>query len=103
MLYCIRNRQELDSLALKLPQSVQDEVLRCVAFPNEGLALIADVADDICEARKIVDFMSHPAEWVNHLDGDFLSALFVINNSFTITLFLPADIAPDTILRELEE
>lgn len=103
MLYCIRNRQELDSLALKLPQSVQDEVFRCVDFPDEGLVLIAEVSDDICEARKIVDFISHPAEWVNRLDGNILSALFVMNTSFTITLFLPADIAPDTILKELED
>lgn len=102
MLYRIQNRQELDSLALKLPQSIQDEVFRCVAYPDEGLALIAEDADDICEARKIVDFISHPVEWINRLDENFLSALFVMNNSFVITLFMPANIAPDIILKELE-
>ena len=93
----------MDDLCLNLPQNVVDEVFRCVAFPDEGLALIAEDMNDIYEARKVVDFISHPAEWVNRLAGNYLSALFVMNNSFVITLFLPADIAPDTILKELEE
>ncbi len=103
LLYRIQTKQDMDALCLNLPQNVLDEVFRCVAFPDEGLALIAEDADDICEARKIVDFVSHPAEWVNRLDGNFLSALFVMNNSFTITLFLPADIAPNAFLQELED
>jgi len=93
----------MNTLYLNLPQNVLDEVFRCVAFPGEGLALIAEDADDICEARKIVDFISHPVEWVNRLDENYLSALFVMNNSFVITLFMPADIAPDTILKEAED
>lgn len=103
MLYRIQTEQDLDSLRLKLPQGVQDELLRCVAFPGEGIALIAEDTQDICEARKLVDFEAHPAEWVNRLDGGFLSALYVMNNSFTVTLFLSSDIAPDAILQELED
>lgn len=103
MLYRIQRKQDMDGLCLNLPQNVVDEVFRCVAYPGEGLVLIAESADDICEARKIVDFISHPAEWVNRLDGNYLSALFVMNNSFVITLFMPADVAPDTILKEAED
>lgn len=103
MLYHIKSRQELDSLGLKLPQSVQEELCRCVAFPGEGTALIAENVEDICAARRLVDFERHPAEWVNRLDGGFLSALFVMNNSFTIALFLPTNIAPEVIAKELED
>lgn len=103
MLYRIKSKQELDSLRLKLPQGAEDELLRCVAYPGEGLALIAEDTQDICEARKLINFETHPAEWVNRLDGGFLSVLYVMNNSFTITLFLPMDIAPDAILQELED
>lgn len=103
MLYRIKSKQDLDSLRLKLPQGAEDELLRCVAFPGEGLALIAEDAQDVCEARRFVDFETHPAEWVNRLDGGFLSALYVMNNSFTVSLFLSSDIAPDAILQELEE
>ena len=103
MLHHIKSRQELDSLGLKLPRSVQEELCRCVAFPDEGIALIAEDLEDVCAARRLVDFERHPAEWVNRLDGGFLSALFVMNNSFTIALFLPAHIAPDAILKELED
>ena len=103
MLYHVQTRQDLDSLALELPQSVQKELLRSTAYPAECIALIAEDREDISEARSVIDYAIHPAEWVNRLDDSWLSALYVINNSFTVTLFLPADIAPDTILRELEE
>lgn len=101
LLHYIQSKQELDSLCLKLPQGVQDELLRCVAFPGEGLTLIAEDMEDVCKVRDIVDFETHPAEWVNCLDGGFLSALFVMNNSFTITLFLPKNIAPEAITKEM--
>ena len=103
MLYYVQTRQELDSLGLKLPKSVQKELLRSTAYPAECIALIAEDREDISEARSVIDYAIHPAEWVNRLDDGWLSALYVINNSFTVTLLLPADIAPDTILRELEE
>lgn len=103
LLHHIQSKQELDSLCLKLPQGVQDELLRCVAFPGEGLALIAEDMEDVCKVRDIVDFETHPAEWVNPLDGNFLSALFIMNNSFAITLVLPTNVAPKSILSELED
>ncbi len=101
MLYRIHTRQELDMLDLDLPESVRKELLRCTAFPREGIALIVENAEDIPEVKKTVDYMAHPCEWVNCLDGGYLSALYVINNSFTVTLIVPAHIAPDSILSEL--
>ena len=103
MLYRIQTRQELNTLGLRLPQSVMDELLRSTAYPSEGIALIAEDREDIAEVRKTVDYIHHPCEWVNRLKGGWLSALYVINNSFTVTLLIPADIAPDTILQELED
>ena len=103
MLYRIQTRQDLDSLALKLPKSVREELLRSTAYPDECITLIAENREDISEARSFIDYTQHPCEWVKRLDCGWLSALYVINNSFTITLFLPADFAPDAILRELEE
>lgn len=90
-------------MGFKLPRSVQKELCHYIDFPDEGVALIAENVEDVCAARRLVDFERHPAEWVNRLEGGFLSALFVMNNSFTIALFLPAHIAPAAILRELEE
>lgn len=103
MLHHIKYKQDLDSLGLNLSRSVQEEIWRCVAFPGEGIALIAEDMEDICEARRFVDFERHPAEWVNCLDDGFLSALFVMNNSFTITLLLPKNIAPEAITKEMED
>ena len=103
MLYHVQTKQDLDSLGLELPQSVQKELLRSTEYLDEGFALIAENKEDISKARSFIDYTVHPVEWVNRLAGGWLSALYVINNSFTVTLFLPADIAPDTILQELEE
>lgn len=103
MLYRIETRQELNTLDLRFPKSVMDELLRCTAYPTEGIALIAEGREDIAEVRETVDYTHHPCEWVNRLNGGWLSALYVINNSFTVTLLIPADIAPDIILQELED
>lgn len=103
MLYRIQTRQELNTLDLRLPQSVMDELLRSTVYSSEGIALIAEDREDIAEVRETVDFTHHPCEWVNRLKSGWLSALYVINNSFTVTLLIPADIAPDTILQELED
>lgn len=103
MLYHVQTRQELDSLGLELPQSVQEELLRSTEYPDEGFALIAENWEDISKARSFIDYTIHSCEWVNCLDCGWLSALYVINNGFTVTLLLPADIAPDSLLRELEE
>lgn len=54
-------------------------------------------------ARRFIDCTVDPCEWVNRLDCGWLSALYVLSNSFTVTLLLPRDIAPDVILQELEE
>ena len=103
MLYRIQTRQDMDSLDLRCPKSVMDELLRCTAYPSEGIALIAEDREAIAETKKTVDYTHHPCEWVNRLNGGWLSALYVINNSFTVTLLIPADIAPDIILQELED
>ena len=103
MLYYVQTKRELDSLGLKLPKSVQEELLRSTAYPEEGIALIAENREDISKARSFIDYTIHPCEWVSRLDGDWISSLFVISNSFTVTLLFPTDIAPEAILRELEE
>lgn len=103
MLYRIQTRQELNTLGLKFPRSVVDELLHCTAYPSEGVALIVETREDISKVRETVDYNLYPCEWVNRLDGGWLSALYVINNSFTVTLLIPAHIAPDIILQELED
>ena len=62
MLYHVQTRQELNSLGLKLPQSVQAELLRSTEYPDEGITLIAENKEDISEARSVIDYAVHPCE-----------------------------------------
>ena len=72
MFYRIETRQDLDSLDLRCPKSVMDELLRCTAYPSEGIALIAEDREAIAEARETIDYTHHPCEWVNRLNKVFL-------------------------------
>lgn len=115
MLYCIGTYREATALPVAFPADVKQKLLCSTAYLDSeygakrnylesgGYSLIAQTYEDLLKAKEVVDFEVHPCEWVNRLDGDFLSALFVINDDFTISLFMPVEIAPKAILKELED
>ena len=74
-------------------------------FQEGGYSLIVETTDDLTEVKAIVDYERHPAEWVvrESRGCGYLCCLFVMNNDFSIMLYLPEAIAPNAILRDLEE
>ena len=116
MLYMIGTMRETDKLAAKLPDSVFTELVRGIAILDceygedrdyrnyGGYSLVAETADDVLSVKNYVDYESHLCEWVTSIgkDSSYLSALFIMSNDFSIMLYLPAAIAPDAILRELD-
>ena len=114
MLYRIGTAKEIDCICDKFPSAVTEKLEHCTAVLDEaygtnrnylqsgGYSLLAENADDMVGIRKIIR-EDHPCEWADRLDGDFLSALYLLNDDFSVVVFMPISIAPPTLLEELED
>lgn len=117
MLHRIGTLQELDATELVLPEVVLTELTHDVAIldldfgedrdwsQEGGYAAVLETADDLEVFQQFVNFETHPCEWATRLsrDSGYLSALYVLNNDFAVLAFMPISIAPDVILKELED
>ena len=111
MIYTIGNTREISSLPCTLPQSVKKELLRCTAILDQeygedrnyhqtgGYSVIVETREDV---SGIMPTLSHFPEWVDRYDS-YAAALYLLNDDFSVVLFVPLAIAPKTILNELEE
>ena len=117
MLYMVGTLCETDKLETKLPVSVFTELVRGIAILDceygqnrnyrecGGYSLIVETAEDVQDIKNYVDYEAHPAEWVTSIgkDSGYLSALYIMNDDFSIMIYLPAAIAPTVILDEVED
>ena len=117
MLHVVGTLCETDKLETKLPVSVFTELVRGIAILDceygenrnyreyGGYSLIAETMEDVYAVKNYVDYEAHPAEWVTSIgkDSGYLSALYIMNDDFSIMLYLPAAVAPDIILEKVED
>ena len=116
MLYRIGTAKELDSMEGKIPEQVFEDLTIGIVILDAtygesrnylqegGYSLIVETADDLAEVKAMVDYEHHAAEWVvrESRNCGYLCCLFILNNDFSIMLYLPETIAPAAILRDLE-
>ena len=115
MIYRIGTEAEITSLYGQIPGRVITEVLQGVIvldaeyganrdyLTTGGYSLIADTAEDAGLAIVSIG-KNHPCEWVTRIGtSGWLSALYVLNNDFSIVLYAPESAMPIAILNELEE
>lgn len=112
MLYRVGTVREAKTLKDHLPAGVYEKLVTvCSALDRTygasrnyytigGYLAIAETMEDIEAFRTaIIDYTSHPCEWTSTVaNTDYLSALFVLNNDYAITLY-----APNALLKELLE
>ena len=117
MLYQVGTQKEILSLQSKLPECIIQELLPYTIdldveygidrdyLESGGYALIAENIEDMLSIQKIIDYTIHPCEWVDYIDEDrqYLVALYMMNNDFSIAVVMPTAIAPEAILNELED
>ena len=115
MLYRIGTVKEIRALHGKFHEDVIEQLHYCTRtldaaygadrdyLQSGGYSLIAENADDLSGIRAIIDLNTHPCEWADRLDGDYLSALYLLNDDFSVVVFMPVEIAPSTLLSELED
>jgi hypothetical protein len=115
MLYRVGTVREIRELKHKFSLEVLGQLFVCTAILDDaygedrdylqsgGYSLIAETTEDISGIREIIDLDTHPCEWADRLEGDFLSALYLLNDDFSVVVFIPIAIAPSTLLSELED
>ena len=114
MLYTIGTEKELPLVEEKLPHAVFLELFRSTILldyaynPNRnymesgGYSLIAETEEDVAEIGKRINFETHPCEWVDLVE-DYTVSLFLMNDDFSIVLFIPLAITPEILRQELEK
>lgn len=117
MLHIIETKERLSTVAKAVPSAIHTELLALVMrldaeygadrdpLDEGGYAIVITDADDLVALRSIIDIDRHPCEWAHRTgkDGSFCYALYLLNDDFSITVYMPVDIAPNTILQDLED
>ena len=116
MLYTIGTANELSLLPSHLPEELRTEILTGLVvldaeygesrnyLESGGYSVIAETVEDIPGLKCIIDYEEHPCEWATKIGKTgFVSALYILNNDFSIMVYLPQAIAPTAISNELED
>ena len=116
MLYTLGTANELSLLPSHLPEELRTEILTGLVvldaeysesrnyLESGGYSVIAETVEDIPGLKAIIDYVKHPCEWATKIGRTgYISALFILNNSFSIMTYLPQAIAPTAIINELED
>ena len=116
LLYRIGSEKEIPLLSSRFPDRVIEEVLAgAVVRDSEygadrdyleigGYSILLVTLEDIQQLKSILDYDAHPCEWATHIGSTgYVSALYILNDDYTIDVYMPLAIAPKAILKELED
>ena len=115
MLYRIGHKKDVYHCGCKFHKRVLQEVYAGLMILDEeygyernweergGYAILAENAEDVDAIKAYVDIEKHAPEWVTSISyTGITSALFVLNNDFSIIVYMPKEILPQSLLSELE-
>ena len=115
MLYTIGTTAEISSLPVHLPEKLVTEIfqglviLNCEYGPTRnyfeigGYSILAETEEDISNFAQI-NLHTRQPEWATWIDNTgYISALYILNNDFSIMAYLPSNIMPNIIRKELGE
>ena len=116
MLYRIGHKKDVYTCGCKFPKRALQEVYTGVMILDEeygydrnwessgGYSILAESAEDVEAVKQYINWDKHPPEWVTSISyTKIISALFILNNDFSIIVYMPQNIAPQSLLNELEE
>ena len=116
MLYRIGHKKDVYFCGCKFPKRALQEVYTGLLILDEeygyarnweqegGYSILVELPEDLEAVKTYVDWERHPPEWVTRISyTKIISALFIMNNDFSIMVYMPQEIAPQTLLDELED
>lgn len=114
MLYRIGTKSEIPTLGCRVPELVAEKLLHYVSVLDAeygegrnylnvgGYVLIAENCNDVIAIKSVIDYDSRLCEWVSDVGNDYLSALYLLGDDYSIVVILPIDVAPKILLNELK-
>lgn len=116
MLYRIGTTAEIPSLPSHFPEKLITEVFQGLVvldceygkdrnyLESGGYSVILETEDDIQMLAKTLDIVTKPPEWCTWIDTTgYISALYILNDDFSIMVYMESEIMPEIIRKELEE
>lgn len=116
MLYRIGHKKDVRTCGCKFHKRALSEVYTGLMILDEtygyerdwenvgGYSILAETTEDVEAIKQHIDFEKHPPEWVTRISfTGILSALFIVNNDFSIMVYIPQEVAPQSLLSELED
>lgn len=113
MYYKIQNTKEAWRLSGIVPEAVLSELVRGAAVLSAeygdngsgGYAIVAETKADLeTIAMHLFDYRNAVCEWATSIDDSgYISVLYLLNNDYSIMLYMPKAITPKSILQELED
>ena len=116
MLYRIGTTTETPSLPSHFPEQLITEVFEGLVvldceygedrdyLQSGGYSVILETYEDIQKFATTLDIATRPPEWATWIDNtEFVSCLYILNNDFTIMVYMPSEIKPEIVRKELEE
>ncbi len=116
MLYRIGLVSEIPTLPSDIPKQVRTEIAQGLVvldceygedrnyLESGGCSILVETAEDLTQLKEMVDYDKHPCEWATRIGRTgYASALFIINNSYSILVYLPISILPEIMLSALED
>lgn len=116
MLYRIGTTAEIPSLPSHFPEKLITEIFQGLVvldaeyeptrnyLESGGYSVILETADDIQELAITLDIVTRTPEWATWIDNTgYISALYIINDDFSIMVYMKSEITPQIIRKELYE
>lgn len=116
MLYTIGTTAEVSTLPSHFPEKLVTEVFQGLVIldaeygsdrnylESGGYSIIAETTDDIRKFSHALNIETREPEWATWIGNTgFISALYIMNDDFSIMVYIPAAIMPEIIRKELEE
>ena len=116
MLYELGTTKEVAMLPNHLPEQLLREVFTGLVVldaeygtdrnyrESGGFSLIAETREDLPALNAIINTNIHAPEWATHIGKTgFVSALYIMNDDFSIMVYLSQEIAAVPIKLELED
>lgn len=106
MMHRIENIYGAEKIKDKLPKKIYEKLITDTRKLDEGVfdgcSLVLETKEDLLELRSVIDYTVHLSEETKQVSG-YLSCLYLMNNEYSVNVFMPTEIAPKELMDEVEE
>ena len=116
MIYRIGHKKDVHTCGCKFHKRALSEIYSGLMILDEeygyerdwenagGYSILAETAEDVAAIKQYIDYDKHAPEWVTSISyTKIISALFCVSNDYSIIVYMPQEVAPQSLLSELED